>query len=82
MEYQMPKVRIGHSSYSGANRLAVVSSKAAAVRELRERGFTRDLARSIINELHEDYKRTGNGYTTEEIPGTFDLVEIEFNPIY
>ena len=78
----MNKIRIGHSAYTGANRLAIVNSKAAAVRELRERGLTRDAARAIINRIHAHYEITRNGYDTVRVPGTFDVVEIEFNPIY
>ena len=78
----MNKIRIGHSAYTGANRLAIVNSKAAAVRELRERGFTRDRARDVINRIHANYIITRNGYRTVEVPGTFDVVEIEFNPAY
>jgi len=78
----MVKIRFGHPAYSGANRYAVVKSKAAAVRELRERGLTRDSARRIVNQLEAHYKRTGNGYDTFTMPGTFDVVEVEYNPAY
>lgn len=44
----MTKIRIGHPAYTGANRAKYVSSKAAALRELRARGVLRDDARDVI----------------------------------
>lgn len=45
------KIKIGHGAYTGSNALTVVNSKAAAVRELRNRGFLRNRARDIINKV-------------------------------
>lgn len=43
------KIKIGNGAYQGANALKIVRSKAAAVRELRNRGVRRDDARSTVN---------------------------------
>jgi hypothetical protein len=42
-------IKIGNAACTGINRLVICNSKAAAVRELRERGLTRDKARKIVN---------------------------------
>lgn len=44
-------IKIGHGAYTGANALKYVTSKAAAVRELRARGFKRDVAREAVNRV-------------------------------
>jgi hypothetical protein len=43
-------IRIGHSAYTGANRLAIVSGKSQAIHELRCRGVKRDDARKAVKE--------------------------------
>ena len=47
-------IRVGHSSYSGANALRLCFSKAQAIRVLRNRGVTRDKARKAINKTMAD----------------------------
>lgn len=51
MQKNFRTIKIGHGAYNGANALKFVVGKAAAVRELRDRGFTRDRARDIINDV-------------------------------
>lgn len=51
--------RIGHGAYSGANRLVVAKTKAAAIRELRNRGVKRDAARKAINDLASHQMKFG-----------------------
>ena len=65
------KIKIGHGAYTGANKLAIVGSKAAAVRELRNRGFFRDHARNIVNKVC-----AGTGYACDYVTNTFELVEV------
>lgn len=43
------KIQIGHPAYRGDNALKYTNSKAAAVRELRARGVTRNIARRAVN---------------------------------
>lgn len=50
-------IRIGHGSYSHPNSVRFCFSKAQAVRVLRARGCTRDVARDFINRL----AKTGGG---------------------
>lgn len=64
------QIRIGHPAYSGANRVFHALSKAAAVRELCERGLTRDRARNVVNEV---CKRVA-GYATVE--ANYQCIEI------
>jgi hypothetical protein len=64
------QIRLGHPAYSGANRVFHAPSKAAAVRELRNRGLTRDRARDAINLV---CKRVA-GYATVE--ADFQIIEI------
>jgi hypothetical protein len=49
----MPKtiIRVGHPAYSGPNRAKWCKGKAAAVRELRLRGFKRDDARDLVDRV-------------------------------
>ena len=57
-------IRIGHGSYSYPNNVRFCFSKAQAVRVLRARGCTRDVARDFISRL----AKTGGGnivYTRE-----------------
>lgn len=42
-------IRIGHPAYNGANAEKFCFSKSAAVRELRNRGIKRDMARAKVN---------------------------------
>lgn len=51
MSKALSTIRIGHPAYTGANAVKVVVGKAAAVRELRNRGVLRDVARARINEV-------------------------------
>jgi hypothetical protein len=44
----MNRYRIGHPAYKHENRMAYVSGKAAAIRELRGRGCKRDDARDAV----------------------------------
>lgn len=62
MKKDFRTIKIGHGAYSGANALAFVVGKSAAVRELRERGFTRDAARTLVNKVSGQ----PNGYATGE----------------
>jgi hypothetical protein len=66
----MHTIKIGHGAYSGANALKFAASKAAAVRELRARGLTRDNARAVINRI----AGRANGYEIAE--GKRGLVEV------
>lgn len=70
MKKNLRAVKIGHGAYSGANALKIVVGKAAAVRELRERGFKRDDARSIVNRV----SARPNGYEIAEVK--YNLVEV------
>lgn len=63
-------IKIGHGAYSGANALKFVTSKAAAVRELRNRGLLRDQAREVVNSVCG----RPNGYQIAE--AGFDLIEV------
>lgn len=63
-------IKIGHGAYNGANALKYVVSKAAAVRELRARGFKRDVAREAVNRVCA----TPNGYTT--VQQNYELTEL------
>jgi len=65
-------IQIGHGAYRGANALKFCRSKAAAVRELRERGVKRDVARSLVNDV---CKRLG-GYATTRAEEYGDVIEI------
>jgi hypothetical protein len=53
-------IRIGHPSYSGANAAKYCFSKSAAVRELRNRGIKRDVARAKVNAVASKF----GGYAT------------------
>jgi len=64
-------IRIGHGSYSGANRSALAYSKAQAVRILRLRGVVRDEARKVVNAVCT----RRDGYCTARTE-TCDLVEV------
>jgi len=64
-------IRIGHGSYSGANRSALAYSKAQAVRILRLRGIGRDKARAAI----DDICKRRDGYATVRAEG-FEVVEV------
>lgn len=55
-------IKIGHGAYSGDNALKFVIGKAAAVRELRARGFTRNKARDVVNKVCAK----PDGYATAE----------------
>lgn len=70
MKKDMRTIRIGHAAYSGANALAYTVGKAASVRELRERGFKRDDARTIVNLVTS----RPNGYEICEI--NYSMVEV------
>jgi hypothetical protein len=64
--------KIGHGAYGGANALTYVTSKASAVRELRQRGVLRNEARDAIKRVCNsvgDY-----GYVT--VTGSFDTIEL------
>ena len=69
------KIKIGHSAYTGANALVIVKSKAAAVRELRNRGFLRNRARDIINKVCS----IQYGYACEYVCERFDSNLTEIN---
>lgn len=49
MKKNLRMIKIGHGAYSGDNALKFVVGKAAAVRELRNRGYTRNAARAAVN---------------------------------
>lgn len=51
-------IHVGAANYVGLNKLTVCDSKAEAVRELHMRGFTRDRAREIVNNLCSTLART------------------------
>lgn len=63
MKKNFRTIKIGHGAYNGANALKFCLSKAAAVRELRNRGFTRDKAREIV----KDVSSRPNGYKCAEV---------------
>lgn len=71
MKKDFRTIKIGHGAYSGANALAFVVGKAAAVRELRERGFTRDAARALVKEVTSK----PNGYSMGE--ANHQVVEVK-----
>ncbi len=56
-------IQIGHPAYSGDNKWCQVNSKAHAVRELRNRGFNRDQARSYVKEATTDVGEYGKYLT-------------------
>ena len=62
MKKDFRTIKIGHGAYSGANALAYVVGKAAAVRELRERGMKRDDARDLVKRVTS----IPNGYACGE----------------
>ncbi len=64
-------IKIGHGAYSGANALKFVVGRAAAVRELRNRGMLRDAARAAVN----DVCSRANGY--QIAAAGFDLIELQ-----
>jgi hypothetical protein len=53
MEGSIGVFGIGHHAYQNENRMAYVSGKAAAVRELRSRGVKRDEARDAVKRAAE-----------------------------
>jgi hypothetical protein len=59
-EAQKIVIRIGHPSYSGSNAAKYCFSKSAAVRELRNRGVKRNVARSNVNAVCSKF----GGYAT------------------
>lgn len=66
-------IHIGHPDHSGINRLVVCKSKAEAIRELRERGLTRDRAREIV----KDVCANPNGFRlVAPEPIVFDIIEV------
>lgn len=65
-------VQIGQFAYHGENRGKICRSKAAAVRELRERGVKRDVARHLVNDV---CKRL-SGYATTRASEYGDVIEI------
>jgi hypothetical protein len=67
MKKDFRTIRIGHAAYSGANALAYVVGKAAAVRELRERGMTRDAARDLVNQVTSKPNGYGTGEANHQI---------------
>jgi len=70
---QAPKtvIRIGHPAYSGANAAKYCFSKSAAVRELRNRGVKRDVARAKVNGVMTKF----GGYATLS-EGLGDVIEV------
>lgn len=70
MKKNFRTIKIGHGAYNGFNALKFCVGKAAAIRELRNRGFTRDRAREIVN----DISSRPNGYMTAEVD--HNLVEV------
>ena len=72
MESEMKKqICIGHPGYAGANAVAICHSKAAAIRELRNRGVKRDPARDAVN----DVCLRAAGYTTVR-PDILNIIEV------
>lgn len=65
-------IRIGHPAYNGANAMKYCFSKAEAVRELRARGVSRDVARTKVNDVS---KRAG-GYATLSDRPYGDVIEV------
>ena len=70
MKKNLRTIKIGHGAYTGSNALKFVVGKAAAVRELRERGFKRDVAREAVNRVCS----IPNGWITAE--QNYTLTEI------
>lgn len=54
-------IRVGHSSYSGANAMRLCFSKQQAVRVLRNRGVKRDDARKAVNKALAEQGATVRG---------------------
>jgi hypothetical protein len=73
MKKDFRTIKIGHGAYprGGSNALAFVVGKAAAVRELRSRGFKRDDARALINQVSNQ----PNGYVVGEVD--YKLTEVQ-----
>lgn len=65
-------VQIGHGAYQGDNRYALCGSKTAAIEELRDRGFTRDHARALVN----DVCSRPHGYAIGSVTQCSDIVEV------
>lgn len=67
-------IRIGHPAYprNGANAAKYCFSKSAAVRELRNRGITRDVARAKVNAVMTKF----GGYATVSERPYCDVIEI------
>lgn len=70
IEKNLRTIKIGHGAYSGANALVWVIGKAAAVRELRNRGVKRNDAREAIKRVSS----RASGY--EIIKVEHELIEI------
>lgn len=66
----MHTIKIGHGAYGGCNALKFVTSKSAAVTELRSRGLKRDDARALVHRITSRQ----NGYEIAE--GKRGLVEV------
>ena len=60
-------IRIGHSSYKGANSMRLCFSKAQAVRVLCNRGVKRDEARSAVAKAMKDQGATVYGEHSQVI---------------
>lgn len=67
MKKDFRTIKIGHGAYSGANALKFVVGKAAAVRELRERGMTRDDARDLVNRVASKPNGYGTGAANYQV---------------
>ncbi|AJG18829.1 hypothetical protein [Cupriavidus basilensis] len=64
------RIKIGNGAYAGVNSFALAYSKAAAVRELRDRGLKRDDARKAVNEAAQGQYLCVRGQG-------FDVIEVQ-----
>jgi hypothetical protein len=71
MNQQQTVIRVGHPAYNGANAAKYCFSKSSAVRELRNRGIKRDVARAKVNAV---CSKLGGYATISE--GLGDVVEV------
>ena len=63
-------ILVGHGAYKGANAPRLCFSKAQAVRVLRNRGYKRDVARAIVQQVSQKE----DGYKT--ISNLLDVTEV------
>ncbi|HEX8894425.1 MAG TPA: hypothetical protein VF783_13935 [Terriglobales bacterium] len=74
LQAQQTVIRIGHPAYprNGANAAKYCFSKAEAVRVLRDRGITRDVARAKVNDVCSKF----GGYATVSERPYGEVIEV------